>query len=257
MRLELAVIVMLGLPAMAAAQPAVSVPGGVAPLPPIGLPLPQIGLPLPQIGLPLPQIGLPLPQIGLPPAAASPRHSTVNGAAPEMRRQRRSPIYFIPAYAWRYPYEAPSAMPSLPDGSPTNPKAQPLPGRLRLDIEPGGAGAQQLYVDSYYVGTLEDFSGEVELEAGPHTVEIQAPGYETLHIDVKIAEGRSITYRGTLKPTDTTPAPDAAVPSSTSVPPPTPLTLYIIPGCYIGNVPPEDAGLPASCDLSRVVTIKK
>lgn len=251
MRFELAVIVMLGLPAMAAAQPAVSVPGGVVPLPPIGLPLPQIGLPLPQIGLPL-------PPIGLPPAAASPRHSDVNGPAPGVRRQRRSAIYFIPAYGWPYPYDAPtaSATPVLPDGSPAPPKSQPRHGRLRLDIEPGGASAQQLYVDSYYVGTLEDFSGEVELEAGPHTMEIQAPGYETLHIDVMIADGRSITYRGTLKATDAKPA-EAAVPSSTSTTPATPLTLYYIPGCYIGNVLPEDAGLPASCDLSRVVTIKK
>jgi hypothetical protein len=252
MRLKLAVIVMLGLPAMAAAQPAVSVPGGVVPLPPIGLPLPQIGLPLPQIGLPL-------PPIGLPPAAASPRHSAVNGPTPGVRRQHRSVIYFIPAYGWPYPYEAPtaSATPVLPDGSPAPPKPQPLHGRLRLDIEPGGAGAQQIYVDSYYVGTLEDFSGEVELEAGPHTIEIQAPGYETLHIDVMIADGRSITYRGTLKTTDAKPAPEAAAPSSTSTTPATPLTLYYIPGCYIGNVLPQDAGLPASCDLSRVVTIKK
>ena len=140
-------------------------------------------------------------------------------------------------------------------GSPAPPKPQPLHGRLRLDIEPGGA--HPLYVDSYYVGTLEDFSGEVELEVGPHTIEIQAPGYETLHIDVKIADGRAITYRGTLKATDAKPAPEAAVPSSTSVTPATPMTIYIIPGCYIGNVPPQDAGLPASCEAGRVITIER
>jgi hypothetical protein len=32
---------------------------------------------------------------------------------------------------------------------------------------------------------------------------------------------------------------------------------YIVPGCYIGNVPPQDAGLPASCDLSRTITIQR
>jgi PEGA domain len=174
-----------------------------------------------------------------------------------VRRPHRSAIYFIPAYGWPYPYGAAtaSATPALPDGSPTPPKPQPLPGRLRLDIEPGGA--QQLYVDNYYVGTLEDFSSEVELEAGPHTIEIQAPGYETLHIDVMIAPGRSITYRGTLKTTDAKPAPEAAVPSSTSVTPATPMTLYFIPHCYIGNVPPQEVGLPASCDLARVITITR
>ena len=252
MRLKLAVIVMLGLPAIAAAQPAAPAPGSVFPLPPIGLPRPQIGLPLPQIGLPL-------PSIGLPPAAASQRHnSAINHPAREERRQHRSVIYFIPVYGWPYLYEAPTASlrPASPNGSPTLPEPQPLVGRLRLDIEPGG-GAQQLYVDRYYVGTLEDFSGEVELEAGLHIIEIQALGYETLHVDVNIAPGRSITYRGTLKAADAKPAPEPAVPSSTPITPATPMTLYIIRGCYIGNVPPEDAGLPASCDLGQVITIKR
>jgi hypothetical protein len=35
----------------------------------------------------------------------------------------------------------------------------------------------------------------------------------------------------------------------------TPTTFYFIPGCYAGNVPPKDAGLPATCDQTRVITI--
>ena len=31
-------------------------------------------------------------------------------------------------------------------------------------------------------------------------------------------------------------------------------TLYVIPGCYVGNVPPKDVKLPANCDLSKVTT---
>jgi len=31
-------------------------------------------------------------------------------------------------------------------------------------------------------------------------------------------------------------------------------TLYLIPGCYIGNVPPKDVKLPATCDLSKLTT---
>ena len=31
-------------------------------------------------------------------------------------------------------------------------------------------------------------------------------------------------------------------------------TLYAIPGCYVGNVPPKDVKLPASCDLSKLTT---
>jgi hypothetical protein len=121
-------------------------------------------------------------------------------------------------------------------------------------VEP--RGDQQIYVDGYYVGTPEDFDGELEVGAGPHTVAIQAPGYETLQVRVKVAPGRSITYRGTLKGTNVKPEPEAAVPSSSPVAA-TPMTGYVIPGCYIGNVPPQDVGLPASCDLGQVITIKR
>ena len=31
-------------------------------------------------------------------------------------------------------------------------------------------------------------------------------------------------------------------------------TLYVIPGCYVGNVPPKDVKLPASCDLAKLTT---
>jgi hypothetical protein len=241
MRLNLAVIVMLGLPAVAAAQPAAPVTGGVAPLPPIGLPLPHIGLPLPPIGLP---------------AAAVPQpRCVVNHPVPGVG-QHRSVIYFLPAYGWPYLYEAPAAStgPGSRDASRTLSQPQPHTGRLRLGVEP--RGDQQLYIDGYYVGTPEDFDGEVELEAGPHTLEIRAPGYETLQVNVNIAPGRSITYRETLKATDAKPAPES-VPSSTPVAPATPMTGYVIPGCYIGNVPPQDVGLPASCDLGRVITITR
>jgi hypothetical protein len=37
-------------------------------------------------------------------------------------------------------------------------------------------------------------------------------------------------------------------------PPPVPVahkTFYIIPGCYLGDVPPKDASLPSTCDVSK------
>ena len=30
----------------------------------------------------------------------------------------------------------------------------------------------------------------------------------------------------------------------------------VIPGCYLGDVAPKDAGLPATCDQSRAVTFR-
>ncbi len=244
MRLKLALIVMVGLPVVSAAQPA-PVTSRVAPLPPIGLPLPPIGFPLPHIGLPL-------PANELPPATVSERGGAVSHP---VRRQHRSAIYFLPVYSWPYLYHEPmpNVSPASPDRSPTPAKRQRT-GRLRLDIEPHGE--QQLYVDGYFVGTSRDFDAEIDLEAGPHTIEIQSPGYETLHVDVNIAPGRSITYRETMKARDAKAAPEAAVATSPSVAPSTPMTLYTIPGCYIGNVIPQDGELPAGCDLSRLITIK-
>ena len=31
-------------------------------------------------------------------------------------------------------------------------------------------------------------------------------------------------------------------------------TLYMIPGCYVGNVPPQNVKLPANCDVTKVTT---
>jgi hypothetical protein len=39
-------------------------------------------------------------------------------------------------------------------------------------------------------------------------------------------------------------------------PPPPPSTFYYIPGCYMGNVPPDDVELPKGCDRSKLVVRK-
>jgi hypothetical protein len=127
-----------------------------------------------------------------------------------------------------------------------------LTGRLRLDVQP--EALLQIYVDGYYVGTADEVNRELELAARPHSIEISAPGHETLKFEVNIDAGRTITYRGALKPADVKPdstvqpdAPDVtAQPTARS-------TFYFIPGCYIGNVPPQDVTLPATCDLSRLI----
>lgn len=246
MTLRLALTVMLGLPAALAAQPAAPVrAGSVVPLPPIGLPLPQIGLPLPRIGLP---------------AATPQRHGTVNqrrgGVHPPPkrgRRQHRSPIYILPAYGWSYVYDAPVADTGVrPTHDSTPAPDAPTTGRLRLDVEPDGG--QQVFVDGYYVGTPEDLDDGLELAAGPHTLEIRRDGYEPLQVSVSIAAGRSITYRGGLKATVEKGAP-SGVPAVAAVTPAAPMTGYIIPGCYVGNVPPTEVPLPTGCDPSRVITI--
>lgn len=259
MRLTLAAIVMVGLPAVLAAQSSAPAPGAF--------------VALPSIGLPLPPIGLPLPPIGLPPAVdTQPRISGGHTSGTENQhrgfgwrtRFRSEPtvIYLVPTYGWGYPYAAPIATPTpgFPDTSSKDRTHEPLTGSLRLDVQPDSV--LQLYVDGYYVGTSADVNGELELEARPHKIEIRAPGYETLAFDVQIAPSRSITYRGALKPLDAEPKRDPTVRRETGtteitqppVTPAAPTTFYFIPGCYAGNVAPKDVALLATCDLSRLRT---
>jgi PEGA domain len=258
MRLTLAAAILLvGLQAVMEAQS--SVPMGAstlpAPLPPIGFPLPQIGFPLPPMGLRVPA-DMQLRRDGVPAAQKTPQHyrrsfrrDGFHGNVPV--------IYVVPAYGWGYPLAVEAAVDrrAVPDDSSRPPEQNPLTGRLRLDVQPGGA--LQLYVDGYYVGTSVDLQNELELTAGPHKIEIRAPGYETLALDVTITASRSITYRGALNVAATAPAAERSVPGPPDLPPAPPSTLYLIPGCYLGNVPPEDARLPATCDESRVITFRQ
>ena len=252
MRLTIAVLVMVGLPVVVAAQ---SRP--MASSPPLGVPLP-----LSQIGLPLPPIGLPRLSMGFPPIESQTR---VEKARPlreignRHRRFGRKPsapaiVYIVPVYGFDHLPLAQAGTPGyFPDAS-SDQEERPLVGTLRLEVESPGA-VLELYVDGHYVETPANFNGEVALEAGPHIIEIRAPGYETLQLDVNIAPDRLITYRGSLTPASVPPPPDPTVQSLPHVAPRTPTTFYFIPGCYAGNVPPKDAGLPATCDQTRVITI--
>lgn len=130
---------------------------------------------------------------------------------------------------------------------------------MRLEVE--SSGDPQVYVDGYYVGTLDDLHGELELEAGPHEIALRAVGHETVTVRVKIVANRLITYRATLKPDYREPEPQktlgkpetAALASQTATPA-TSSTIYVIPGCYLGNVPPTPYVVPATCDLNLLVT---
>jgi hypothetical protein len=72
-------------------------------------------------------------------------------------------------------------------------------GSLRLKIKPSSAA---VYVDGNYTGVVDDFNGlfqRMHLDAGPHRIEVRAPGYESLAFDVRIEADRTTTYKGELK----------------------------------------------------------
>ncbi len=145
--------------------------------------------------------------------------------------------YFDPQY-----YETP-VEPAPVEATVVAPAAT---GRLILDPQPEGA---QVFVDGYYAGIPEDFSsvsGGGVLQAGQHRIDISAPGFEAVSLDVNIAPSQTLTYEGTLMP----------LPKRQDEQPGKPTIFYLIPGCYMGNIHPRDVKLPATCDLRAVVEFK-
>ena len=72
-------------------------------------------------------------------------------------------------------------------------------GTLRLEVVPNTA---QVYVDGFYVGTVDDISHlgtGLAVGAGWHRLEFRAPGYVTPAVNVTIDANRTFTYRGELK----------------------------------------------------------
>jgi hypothetical protein len=72
-------------------------------------------------------------------------------------------------------------------------------GGVRIDLPERDA---EVYADGYYAGIVDDFDGalqRLELEAGPHRIEIRADGFEPVAFDVNVEPGRTITYRTELR----------------------------------------------------------
>jgi hypothetical protein len=210
---------------------------------------------------PLPSIGLPLPHIGLPPAEApksvAPDHAlSARQGSPGHIAGRRSRT--VPAPIWVVPpflvVNAPGTSPAPTAGSDSVVEREPsgvfradaqtlLPiGELTVDLHPGPP--TQVFVDGYYIGSTDQTGTTFQMPAGPHDLEFLADGFEPLRVGIQIQPGRSLTYRQTLHPT-----------SSDVTAAHAPVTLYVIPGCYAGNVAPDPASLPARCDIDQLKTI--
>jgi hypothetical protein len=103
------------------------------------------------------------------------------------------PVYSNYSYqSYSYPAYAPGGIYQYRYGYPT--------GQIRLQVRPRDA---EVYVDGYYAGQVDDFDGYIQslqIEEGPHTIEIVAPGYEDLVFNVRITAGRKIDYRGDMIP---------------------------------------------------------
>jgi hypothetical protein len=131
-------------------------------------------------------------------------------------------------------------------------------GALRLEVEP--RESLQIFIDGVYVGRPVDLGDQIEVGAGTRRIELRAPGYRTLTFTAEIADGRSITYRGTLERFPDSPAapvkPAATAPAAPAAPAGS-RVMYVIPGCYLGNVSPKTVALPDGCDISKLTTISR
>ena len=171
------------------------------------------------------------------------------GEGPPFRTRRPSPYgsgYYAP-FGYGYP-ETGYGYPDTTgvDSGRSARAPSPSTGLLRLAVTPSSA---QVFVDSYYVGTVDDVNAQqvLQLEAGPHRLEIRAPQYQSLTVDVRILPLETVTYRGALEPTR------AAAPATA---PSVPTVMYVIPKCYVGNLPPRQDRLPSGCDAKQVQVIK-
>ncbi len=130
--------------------------------------------------------------------------------------------YYAP-YGYPYPYDPSYAPYGYDDPSATAPAYPPPPaayppsgstspqgpiqvqpgqsdmGGLSFDIAPSTA---QVFVDGNAVGTVGEFtpsSQPLGLPAGPHHIELRAPGYQTMSFDVQIVAGQVIPYQGAME----------------------------------------------------------
>ena len=73
-------------------------------------------------------------------------------------------------------------------------------GSVRLEIPQKQA---YVYADGYFMGIVNEFDSvfsPLVLPFGPHRIDVRAPSYETLSIDVYVRSHGTTTYRGSLRP---------------------------------------------------------
>jgi len=154
-------------------------------------------------------VGRAVPRTGPPPRIISPRVIAVAPYRPYYYRPTFRSGFGYYSYPYGYQYGYPAYGYSYPYGYGYYPVPPPgylsvVPGRLyggvRIVDAPRDA---EVFADGYYVGIVDDFDGvfqHLNLEAGPHRIEIRAPGLPPIAFDVRVEPGQTITYRAAFRP---------------------------------------------------------
>lgn len=164
----------------------------------------------------LPPIGLPLPPIGLPPEASKSRPWDGRPHAPWWENRQLPP--------WE-------------QGHVKRPTSVDIYRRGNVDIDRRGhRNANVVYLWAPYPVAVYQEPQVIVVQQPPVTriVEVEVP------VPPRAPQVEQV-------PLPFVPEPPPFVPTGDR-------TLYVIPGCYVGNVPPQQVRLPANCDLSKVTT---
>lgn len=162
----------------------------------------------------------PAPEFARPRSSLPINTAFARGSVPTLTPVNSNPTFIIGTYnPWLYLYNGLYDTPFYgafdpfavdfgyagPQGPPLTTTTTTTPadekGVLQLKVKPYDA---EVYVDGGLVGKANQFQGvfhKLRLEAGVHRVELRAPGYEPLVVNVRILAGESMTYRGTLEKT--------------------------------------------------------
>ena len=116
-------------------------------------------------------------------------------------------------------------------------------GVLRLDITP--ATGLKYYVDGMFIGSSSELGTEFEVTAGARRIEVRAEGYKPITFDARFVPGGMVIRRGALEPLQDS----ATLPRASGN-----RTMFVIPGCFMGNARPDPGSLPKGCDIGRLIT---
>ena len=166
----------------------------------------------------------------------------------DQRFRQRPPFfgsyYAVPYTGYGFPYYVPGPAEENYERAPREEnQAIVTTGVLRLEVTP--ASGLSYYVDGVYFGSSSNLGTQFALTAGARRIEVRATGYQPLMFDTRIIEGEITTFRAAMEPLEQPQAP----PRATGNP-----TMFIIPGCYMGNARPSANELRAGCDINRLIT---
>lgn len=111
-----------------------------------------------------------------------------------------SPLFWGVGYGWGYGWYDPFWYQRYPYPPPRYRNYGYDEASARIEVTPSDA---QVYVDGYYVGTVDDFDGvfqRLHVRAGEHTLEIYKDGYRTIRERVDFKRGETYRVKFAMEP---------------------------------------------------------